>query len=83
MALGRRNAERVPELLSYGDGTYRDLWYEERNGVGYLYFPLYGGAMSVDHCKRLRRAIQKAKSLPTNVLALLGGPDFGATESTP
>jgi putative two-component system hydrogenase maturation factor HypX/HoxX len=32
--------------------------------------------MSVDHCERLRRAVQFAKSRPTQVLVLLGGPDF-------
>ena len=53
----------------------RDLWYEERNGVGDLYSPFYNRAMSVDHCKCLRRAILK-KSLSTKVLVPLGGPDF-------
>ena len=76
MALGEVTLSRVPELPPCGDGSCRDLWYEERNCVGYLHFPFYNGAMSVDHCRRLRLAVQKAKSLPTKVLVLLGGPDF-------
>ena len=41
MALGEETLSRVPELLSCGDGSDRDLWYEEPNGVGYLYFAFY------------------------------------------
>jgi putative two-component system protein, hydrogenase maturation factor HypX/HoxX len=74
--LGKQQLADVPELLSSAGRTYRDLWYEEQDGVGYLHFPFYNGAMSVDHCQRLRRALQVAKSRPTKVIALLGGPDF-------
>jgi putative two-component system hydrogenase maturation factor HypX/HoxX len=74
-ALGEQNLVGVPELAPSGR-TYRDLWYEEEDSVGYLHFPFYNGAMSVDHCERLRRAVQGAKSRPTNVIVLLGGPDF-------
>lgn len=75
-ALGAEKLVGVPELPHRGGRTYRDLWYEEQNNVGYLYFPFYNGAMSVDHCQRLRQAVQIAKSRPTKVIVLLGGPDF-------
>lgn len=62
----------VPELA----GPPRDVAYEERDGVGYLAFPFYNGAMGVDHCARLRLAVRRAKSRPIRALVLLGGPDF-------
>jgi putative two-component system protein, hydrogenase maturation factor HypX/HoxX len=74
--LGEEKLAAVPELPLSSGHTYRDLWYEEQNRVGYLHFPFYNGAMSVEHCERLRRAIQQAKSRPTKVLVLLGGPEF-------
>ncbi len=74
--LGEERLADVPELPP-GDGvTCRDLWYEEENGAGYLHFPFYNGAMSTGQCERLRRAVQEAKSRPTRVLVLTGGPDF-------
>lgn len=74
--LGEQKLVGVPELPPWRGRTYRDLWYEERNEVGYLHFPFYNGAMSVDHCARLRRALKKAKLRPTKVIVLLGGPEF-------
>jgi len=75
-ALGEEKLTGVPELPPAEGRTYRDLWYEEQNGVGYLRFPFYNGAMSVNHCERLRRAVQEAKSRPTKVIVIFGGPDF-------
>ena len=37
--------------------TYRDIWYEERNEVGYVNFRFYNGAMGTDHCRRLAEAV--------------------------
>lgn len=34
--------------------TYRDIWFEQRNDVGYLYFAFYNGAMDTKQCERLR-----------------------------
>src|SRR3954463_10970762 len=57
--------------------TYRDIWYEEDAGVGYLHFDFYNGAMSTEHCRRLREAYLYARSRrETNVIVLMGGPDF-------
>jgi putative two-component system protein, hydrogenase maturation factor HypX/HoxX len=57
--------------------TYRDIWYEEEAGVGYLHFDFYNGAMSTAQCRRLREAYLYARSRrETNVIVLMGGPDF-------
>lgn len=66
----------LPEAAPHNGITYRDLWYEEWNGVGYLHFPFYNGAMGVDHCVRLRQAFQLARQRDTRVIVLMGGPDF-------
>jgi putative two-component system protein, hydrogenase maturation factor HypX/HoxX len=59
--------------------TYRDITYHEADGVGYLHFDFYNGAMSSDQCTRLRDAYRYARSRPTRVIALMGGPDFFST----
>jgi putative two-component system hydrogenase maturation factor HypX/HoxX len=56
--------------------TYRELRYEEADGVGYVHFELYNGAMSTRQCERLAEAIRFAKSRPTRVIAMMGGADF-------
>lgn len=56
--------------------TFREIRYEERNAVGYLHFDFYNGAMSVAQCERLRAAYEYARTRPTRVIALMGGPDF-------
>src|SRR6266566_2823142 len=68
----------VPLAIDYAyDGqTYRDIWYEERQAVGYLHFELYNGAMSTDHCQRLREAFLLIRRRPTKVIVLMGGTDF-------
>lgn len=56
--------------------TYRDIWYEERNEVGYVHFRFYNGAMGTDHCRRLAEAVLHARQRPTKVIVLMGGRDF-------
>ncbi|MGA9031410.1 MAG: enoyl-CoA hydratase-related protein, partial [Sulfuricaulis sp.] len=56
--------------------TYKDIWYEEKAGVGYLHFDFYNGAMSTEQCQRLREAYLQACQRPTRVIVLMGGPDF-------
>jgi putative two-component system hydrogenase maturation factor HypX/HoxX len=59
------------------DHTYRDIWFEERAGVGYLHFDFYNGAMSTEQCRRLREAYLYARSRrQVKVLVLMGGADF-------
>ncbi|TMD46175.1 MAG: hypothetical protein E6I90_06180 [Chloroflexi bacterium] len=61
---------------AYDGRTYRDIWYEERQAIGYLHFDFYNGAMSTDHCQRLREAFLLIRRRPTKVIVLMGGPDF-------
>ncbi|PWT84154.1 MAG: hydrogenase maturation protein [Blastocatellia bacterium] len=80
LVLGDRLAN-VPEVpLSFHtitrSATFRDIWYEESQGVGYVHFGFYNGAMGTDHCQRLAEAVRYARSRPTRVIVLFGGRDF-------
>ncbi|MFJ4184018.1 hydrogenase maturation protein [Kitasatospora sp. NPDC089509] len=55
---------------------WSDLRYREDGPVGFLHFSFPGGAMSADHCRRLRAAYRFALGRPTSVLVLGGGRDF-------
>ena len=59
-----------------GHETWQDITYEETDGVGFLHFEFYNGAMSTTQCRRLRAALAWAKQRPVQVLVLLGGIDF-------
>ncbi len=56
--------------------TYRDIWFEQKNGVGYLHFAFYNGAMSTEQCERLREAYLAATQRDVRVIVLMGGADF-------
>lgn len=56
--------------------TWRPIRYEERGAVGWLHFPFYNGAMSTASCEALAAAVRAARSRPTRVLVLAGGPEF-------
>jgi putative two-component system hydrogenase maturation factor HypX/HoxX len=58
------------------DHTYQDIFYTQANGVGYLHFEFYNGAMSTTQCKRLLTAYRFACAQETSVLVLMGGSDF-------
>jgi len=75
LVLGDR-LDDVPELPVHDGATWRDVWYEERGGVGALHFPFYNGAMSARQCDRLRAAFGEARRRDTRVIVLFGGPDF-------
>lgn len=75
------NLRGIPEspvtiLDNYKGNTYREIWYEEKNKVGYLYFNFYNGAMSTEQCIRLREAFLKVRKRETKVIVLMGGHDF-------
>lgn len=53
-----------------------DIRYEEANGVGFLHFDFYNGAMGTDTCRRLLAAYEAARLRPTRVIVLMGGTDF-------
>jgi len=78
--LGERLAG-VPEIPVAPDSvagrpTWRAIRYEESGAVGFLHFPFYNGAMGTAQCEALREAYRRARSRPTRVIALMGGPDF-------
>jgi putative two-component system hydrogenase maturation factor HypX/HoxX len=56
--------------------TWRAIRYEERGPVGVLHFAFHNGAMSTAQCRALREAVAIARTRPTRVLVLAGGPDF-------
>ena len=71
----------VPEfgvdlIAAPGQRTFREIWYTEKNCVGYLHFSFYNGAMGAQQCQRLLEAYRFAKNRPTRVIALMGGADF-------
>ena len=73
--------ENVPdspiELLYSGKkDTFKEIWYEEKNNVGYLYFDFHNGAMYTEQCQRLKEAFVLASKLPTKVIVLMSGEDF-------
>ncbi|WP_223145971.1 enoyl-CoA hydratase/isomerase family protein [Iodobacter fluviatilis] len=77
MVLGD-NVKNIPEIsieFDYPlDGkSYRDIWYEESNQVGYLYFDFYNGAMSTHQCNRLLKLFKETKEKNTKVIVLMGG----------
>jgi putative two-component system protein, hydrogenase maturation factor HypX/HoxX len=80
MALGMRASRRphssVPVGTKTNHRTFREIHYDEKDGVGYLSFDFYNGAMSTGQCHRLRNAFLFARRQPTKVIALLGGRDF-------
>jgi putative two-component system protein, hydrogenase maturation factor HypX/HoxX len=61
----------VPE-----QGNWNEIAYEEIDGVGYLHFDFYNGAMSTDQCRRLLEAYRAAVKRPTRAIVLMGGRDF-------
>src|SRR5215469_14952640 len=76
-----RRLASVPEIpvaidQPYDGRTYREIWYEEMQEVGYLHFAFYNGAMSAGQCQRLREAFQFVRQRPTRVIVLMGGSDF-------
>lgn len=66
----------LPEVIGGADTGYREIWYEEFGEVGFLHFPFYNGAMSTQHCERLRLAYRTARRRHTRVIVLMGGADY-------
>ncbi|OOZ36000.1 hydrogenase maturation protein [Solemya velesiana gill symbiont] len=66
----------LSEVEATPSSGYRDIWYEEDNGVGYLHFSFYNGAMGTEQCERLRQAFIAARERETRVIVLVGGPDY-------
>lgn len=66
----------LPALPLRDVSTWQDISYEEEQGIGFLHFDFYNGAMSTADCLRLRDAFVAATQRETKVIVLMGGPDF-------
>lgn len=56
--------------------TFKEIYYKEKNEVGYLYFDFHNGAMSIEQCVRLKYAYEMIRDKDIQVLVLMGGNDF-------
>lgn len=61
---------------AYPGRTFREIWYEEKNEVGYLHFDFYNGAMCTNQCIKLKDAFIQARKKKTKIIVLMGGSDF-------
>jgi putative two-component system hydrogenase maturation factor HypX/HoxX len=71
-----REKNRSVRLPAVKAEVCEEIRSHESNGVGYLYFDFYNGAMNTEQCRQLRQALQKLKQRPVKVIALMGGEDF-------
>jgi putative two-component system hydrogenase maturation factor HypX/HoxX len=77
-------AIKLPAVLAFPEIALLPEWpaaedeirYEESDGVGYLHFDFYNGAMGTEACERLLAAYASAARRPTRVIVLMGGADF-------
>lgn len=67
---------RIPLLLEEKLETFKEIYYEEKNDVGYLHFDFHNGAMSIEQCVRLKYAYELAVQKDIKVLVLMGGKEF-------
>ncbi|XP_035670622.1 hydrogenase maturation factor HoxX-like [Branchiostoma floridae] len=67
------------EPLSYGTRpkTFQDVWTTRQDGVCYVHFDFYNGAMSTDQCRRLEQVLLRVNKDPDcSVVVLMGGYNF-------
>ncbi len=76
LALGSGGLGALVDSLPEKEPSEPEIDYHECNGIGYLSFELYNGAMSSRQCRRLQAAYRRARERPTRVLVLTGGSDF-------
>jgi putative two-component system hydrogenase maturation factor HypX/HoxX len=67
---------RIALLLEENLETFKEIYYEEKNDVGYLHFDFHNGAMSIEQCVRLKYAYELACQKDIKVLVLMGGENF-------
>ena len=71
-----RSFAALPEIAPDDPLGFSRIAFEERNGVGYLNFPFYNGAMGVEAGRALTAAFERACAGAARVIVLCGGPDF-------
>ena len=67
---------RIPLVLEEHRDTFKEIYYNQKNEVGYLYFDFHNGAMSIEQCVRLKYAYEMIRDKDIQVLVLMGGHDF-------
>ncbi len=66
---------RIPLYVEPSLETFKEITYYQKGRVGFLGFDFYNGAMSSDHCIRLKYAVETLKER-VDILVLLGGEQF-------
>lgn len=66
----------IDPLYMGTEQTFKEIWYEEKNQVGYLHFDFHNGAMTTSQLRRLLASYRLALARPTKVIVLMGGTDF-------
>ena len=68
--------EALPEIAPGAHSGDEEIGYREYDGVGYLHFSFYNGAMSTAQCEAILTAYREAKQRDTRAIVLMGGPDY-------
>ncbi len=68
--------DHLPEIVPNAYTGYREIGYREYDGVGYLHFDFYNGAMGTAQCEALLAAFREAKRRDTRAIVLMGGADY-------
>ncbi len=66
---------RIPLYVEPSRPTFKEITYYQKDRVGFLAFDFYNGAMSSDHCMRLKYAVETLRE-EVDVLVLMGGEQF-------
>ncbi len=66
----------LPEIDPASGSGYREIAYREHEGIGYLHFDFYNGAMGTAQCEALLAAYREATQRDTRAIVLMGGHDY-------
>ncbi|KAI8487494.1 hypothetical protein Bbelb_347280 [Branchiostoma belcheri] len=69
----------ISDPVPYGarPKTFQDIWTTRQDGVCYVHFDFYNGAMSTEQCRRLEQVLLGLDKDPDcSVVALMGGYNF-------
>ncbi len=66
----------VPIINNEDPAGLQPIHYSAQDGIGYLSFNFYNGAMDSEQCLQLQQALIQARQQPTQMIVLLGGEDF-------
>ncbi len=66
---------RIPLYVEPELQTFKEITFYQKDRIGFLAFDFYNGAMSSEHCIRLKYAVETLRE-EVDVLVLLGGEQF-------